>query len=243
MPDWFRLRLSHFHDSFVRPLYAWGVVGGGAAFIQGAAFLRDNFASAELQERWKAINLLPHWTWQGWAIVWLLVLLCVLFEGSYRRYRKLEVEYIEIKHRLQKIAQRRDLTYQNCNFQISQATSTSDITLNGVAVYLENVGEDLISYQIPNFFLERNGFRTALLTTGPAAEGFVHSRQTMSHSFNCPVPFSVGTIPATFRVGFSISYDNVPPVGARVTERTIEFTMSSLKPVVISNRIVAQEER
>lgn len=55
------------------------------AILQGAVFIRDEwFASAAGQYRLG--DLLPRWPWYGWVISWLVILLVVFMEGSYRVY-------------------------------------------------------------------------------------------------------------------------------------------------------------
>lgn len=58
-----------------------------AAFV----FYRDELASAEFQERAKLLNYIPHWSWQGWAIVALLIALFIALEASYRHSSSLNI--------------------------------------------------------------------------------------------------------------------------------------------------------
>ncbi|MGB8524416.1 MAG: hypothetical protein WCD43_15740, partial [Candidatus Acidiferrales bacterium] len=58
------------------PLLAWG---------------RDEFLSSDIQERWKILELLPHWHWWVWVVVFLSLLLPAVLEASYRVIRDQEV--------------------------------------------------------------------------------------------------------------------------------------------------------
>ena len=46
--------------------------------------LRDEFFSPAIQERFRLLNLIPHWQWRTWLLLILGVLLMSLLEGSYR---------------------------------------------------------------------------------------------------------------------------------------------------------------
>lgn len=88
---WLTNRISHLHEAFLTPLWAWGwTIALG--LVSGLAWLRDEFWSADLAARYRFVNFLPHWSLAWWVVAWVTALWFVLFEGSFRRVRELKRE-------------------------------------------------------------------------------------------------------------------------------------------------------
>lgn len=67
----------------------WGKWVGLAWFLLSAfPFVRDEFWRPDDENRWKLINLVPHWSLAIWATITLALLLAWLYESSYRSSAK-----------------------------------------------------------------------------------------------------------------------------------------------------------
>ncbi|PLZ01142.1 hypothetical protein CY652_17830 [Burkholderia sp. WAC0059] len=63
----------------------WGKWVGLAWFVLTAfPFVRDEFWRPDDENRWKLINLVPHWSLPMWSAVTLALLLAWVYEASYR---------------------------------------------------------------------------------------------------------------------------------------------------------------
>jgi hypothetical protein len=89
-------RFQHLYSALIRPAWAWVIVGGFAV-ISALTWARDEFLSLEQQEAWKIPQLLPHWSIETWTIVGLIVVLILLFEGSFRRQAAIGAELATFK--------------------------------------------------------------------------------------------------------------------------------------------------
>lgn len=54
------------------------------------ATIRDNFIPVEYRQAWDTIRLIPKWDLTAWVLVFVLIVLVGLFEGSFRLRRELD---------------------------------------------------------------------------------------------------------------------------------------------------------
>jgi hypothetical protein len=75
-------RLTFAKQALWKPL-VWGIstVFGVLWILE---FIRDEFFPPAIQEQFRLLNLIPHWYWRTWLLVFLGILLVSLLEGSYR---------------------------------------------------------------------------------------------------------------------------------------------------------------
>ena len=76
-------RFRHIYVIAIRPIWTLFVLGL-VSMISLAAFVRDEFLSRDQSERYKLLNMLPDWPWEAWAIIFLVGIIFVVLEGSYR---------------------------------------------------------------------------------------------------------------------------------------------------------------
>jgi hypothetical protein len=89
-------RAGHFHVIVLRPVWAW-LVTGLLGLVSLLAFVRDEFLSPAVAERFRFLRWAPMWPWYCWALAFAAAILAVVFEGSFRaaegqRARILELE-------------------------------------------------------------------------------------------------------------------------------------------------------
>lgn len=103
-------RLKHVYLVVVRPVWTW-LIAGLLTMMSLAAFLRDEFLTGEQKESWKLLNVLPHWSWELWAIIFLAILILVVLEGSYRldRERQAKISALEAKNELADLRKQKPL--------------------------------------------------------------------------------------------------------------------------------------
>jgi hypothetical protein len=234
-------RLRHIGVVLIHPIWAWVIIGP-LSLISLLAWLRDEFLSPSWQEKLKILNILPDWDWRTWAIAAAGVLIAAMLEGSYQAFRKVEIERSQFYDDLQAISLDRPLAYVNShfNFQMDNYNNrTAYIT--SWNIILENLSDRMIKFDIVDSFIQHGDDRPDNLA--PVSNGaFIHARQQMQHATVPERPIFIGNIPSAFVIGFSIKYDNVPPIRQRITSREIEFNVNSLMPVSISNVIISQSE-
>lgn len=83
-----------------------------------------------------------------------------------------------------------------------------------------NISDRNIFYKFADLFLVYEGNKmTISLPSG--AGGYIQARQEISYGFSVK-DIIIQNFPATLAVGFSIEYDNVPPIRERGTKRVIQ---------------------
>jgi hypothetical protein len=81
MANWLTRRLVIWKDAYWR----LGAKIVSIAFaVLGVLLTLREFLPPEMQAKLQVFALLPTWTWQGWAIFALVILLALALEGTYR---------------------------------------------------------------------------------------------------------------------------------------------------------------
>ncbi|HUA01348.1 MAG TPA: hypothetical protein VMB02_13525 [Candidatus Aquilonibacter sp.] len=60
------------------------LIGAGFTVVSALTWARDEFLSAETQEKWKIPKVVPRWHWSVWAAIGLVALLVAVLKSSYR---------------------------------------------------------------------------------------------------------------------------------------------------------------
>ncbi|RYG56654.1 hypothetical protein EON80_29130 [bacterium] len=87
----------------------------------------------------------------------------------------------------------------------------------------ENVGIHLVSYCLEDFTIEIDG---QIQTTTPPPQTVFQQPATRGH-FDCRLssPITIPSFPSTVKVGFSYSYDTVPPTKVRRTGGVLRYVL------------------
>jgi hypothetical protein len=232
-------RARHFHDSLLRPLWSWIAVGLVGVLGTGA-WLRDEFLDAEHQRRLQYVNFLPHWPWHGWALALVSCLVVVLFEGSYRVRKTIDVELEELRDRLAKIGLKRPVYLGQATFDISVDAETGNNTLKSLSFLVHNSGDDLMTYHFQPESFKLNGVE---LTDDSSSDwSFVGpgSQQGFRYEFLAKPEIWHNDI---LVAQFWVETDNVPPVSVRRSFHKIKYdVVRATNPVRIIDGYLDRRE-
>jgi hypothetical protein len=149
--------------------------------------------------------------------------------------------YSEQHHTLAEIGSDRPFDYDRLNLEL-QRTSTPNVYFATVTLGFKNVGEKGISYKINNIYLTFNGIEATNIAQLHKAV-FLPAHQTRTYTFATFENVRIEKMPIKLLFGWSIEYDNLPPVAKRITERDIEDTVVSVAPVMNHDLILREEEK
>jgi hypothetical protein len=178
---------------------------------------------------------LPIWEWA--ILVFVAGFVCAVF----RVYRSARLDAKALNAQLVQIGLDRPLTFVVPNFG---AVKISDgFLIKRIEFVFENRSDRMISYNVVTLDASVNGI---IVAHGPAASGFGYISGRDKTAYSLEVSQGDGffvTLPITLDMSFGVEYDNVPAISKRVTERTVQYVISSIEPMIAKNVITKYAEK
>jgi len=76
-------RASHFSEILLRRAWSLSFAVIFSAFAAAITW-RDELLSPETAQKWRVLNMMPHWDWGWWVLISAAVILAILIDGSFR---------------------------------------------------------------------------------------------------------------------------------------------------------------
>jgi hypothetical protein len=100
---WFKERASHFCEIVLKRIW-WLVFAIFFSAVSAAITWRDELLPPEIAQKYRVLNMIPHWEWGWWILISATAILLVLVDGSFRIHadlkKKHEGEIDSLKHEL-----------------------------------------------------------------------------------------------------------------------------------------------
>ncbi len=227
-------RLSHLRAILSRPDRVW-TIPLACALLAATALVRDGVPADSPLRPWLAAISLG-WSPLGWLALFALGLATVLFEGSYRDHRALALK-------LGAVSRERPLAFMDCDFAVDVAAirQRQVLRLTGWSLTFKNLGRRLLRFEVEEAWLKA-GDRIGHHTPGAAVDANASPLVEVTHRVEFEEPLEIGPVPASFVVGFTVHYDNVPAVGRRTLIREIRYDVSALLPITSRSVVLRREE-
>jgi len=188
------------------------------------------------------VNMFPKITSGRVALVVVLTIIALrLLAAPYWLHEQVLAERNNLQGTLTKIAIGRplDFTGEHVDFIY---TGKDRANVN-VTLILTNRGPEMLVYKFTKAYLHWEGAKEVPVPAKAIADK-VYIPGGSQRSFSFPtVPNANTTLPIKMRMGWVISYDNLPPVALRTSVRDIEDTITSISPEVEQSHILHQEEK
>lgn len=84
-------RLKVWWEILALPTWKWLIVAPLGALGTGA-FIRDELLKPEIQARYKLLKLLPHFTWEWYALLIVVIIIFIVLECAFQTIQKREEE-------------------------------------------------------------------------------------------------------------------------------------------------------
>jgi hypothetical protein len=175
-------------------------------------------------------GLLPNlttWKTAAWVVSAIVALRLVL--APYWMHEETIKRATDALTKLEYISLERALGFADPDFDFRQRTSSSTVEITKLGIHLENLGEQMLKYEIKDIYLERSSGVRAHIAIATGRTSFALAKSQTSRRYD--VEWDVGPLPASLIIGISVSYDNVPPVRNRITGRRIKIVLRSIRPV------------
>jgi hypothetical protein len=120
-----------------------------------------------------------------------------------------------------------------------------DWIIERIELGFENTGAERISWTLSEFFFEYQGVRTDVPLPAGAGKYCLLAREAIDYSFDVPglqIQLKALRVPTTIRFGFSVEYDNIPPLKVRRTKRILDCNVRMLRPIDYDVDIIKQIE-
>lgn len=213
-----------------------------ASILGGLALLRDEFLPSDVAAKFKILSFLPHLSAGWWTSIALLAFVLIVLEGAYRSAREGEKNATAVAEKLELICQERPFAYSNMEFDFLERNGFGGpVEVTRMGLIFENRGDRMIRYRIDDVFLSFNGILAKADEKFMSTGSYVQAQSSMTYSFDVS-DLVVSGLPAKIEIGFSVEYDNVPPVRRRITRRKILYTLRSIRPVSFHSVIVDEAE-
>jgi hypothetical protein len=165
---------------------------------------------------------------------WIIAAGCLILSG-YQLWKPERTKAIELQRQLARISEDRPLSFTGLSLgrYIQPRPPYGDWLIERIELGFENTGAQRLRWTIKDFFYEDRGIRTAIPLPAGAGKYSLPPREAMDYGFDVPglqIQLQALRVPTTIRFGFTVEYDNIPPLNVRHMKRLIESNIRTLRP-------------
>jgi hypothetical protein len=234
-------RLRHFHVIVLRPLWAWislivfGLVGGLITF-------RDELLPADTAKNLRILAMLPHWAWGWWVMCLGIVVLLVVFEGSFRAHRDVKKEVADLLEKLTLVGQERPITFSGPVLPQIEKQDDGSYIIKRLGAKLKNAGTKVMRCQILHLSYDF-GIGEMDLLNGSAGNILLQGAEEAFYAVQSSPGIHINAFPFNTKIKIILEYDNIPEVSKRTHETIMNFVFLSFEPFLDDNTIIFRDER
>jgi len=173
----------------------------------------------------------PSW-WIALAI-FVISLFVLLVRMPYRLYAEQRTVIHSLNDRLARISEDRPLSFNGLSLgrYVQPHPPHGDWIIERIDLGFENTGAERMSWTLADFFLEYQGTRKTIPPPVGAGRYCLLAREANDYGFDVrglKIQLQPLRVPTTIRFGFTIDYDNVPPVRVRRMRRILDCNIRRL---------------
>jgi hypothetical protein len=161
--------------------------------------------------------------------LWATAAGCLIL-SAYQLWKPERTKAVELQSQLAKISEDRPLSFTGLALSrwYAHDFTRGDWVIERIELGFENTGAQRLRWTITEFFFEYGRTRTAIPLPVGAGKYGLPPRESMNYGFDVP-GLQVG-VPTNVRFGFTVEYDNIPPLNTRRMRRIIECRIRALWP-------------
>jgi hypothetical protein len=174
-----------------------------------------------------------HPSWLIALAIFLVSLLVLLVRIPYGLYAEQRTFINERNEKLARISEDRPLIFNGLSIgrYVQPHPPHGDWIIERIELGFENTGAERICWTLPELFFDYQGTRRTIPLPAVAGRYCLVARASMDYGFDVPglqIPLQPLRVPTTIRFGFTVEYDNIPPVNVRRIRRVLDCSIRRL---------------
>jgi hypothetical protein len=178
--------------------------------------------------------------------IFLISLFVLLVRVPYRLYAEQRTTMNGLNDQIARITEDRPLSFTGLSIEhcVQARPPYGEWNIERIELGFENTGGQRISWTFTELFFEYGGTRKDIPLPDGAGRFCLLARESVDYGFDMPgLQIQVQALRrTTIRFGFSVEYDNVPPLKVRRMKRILDCGVRSLRPMDYEVNIIEQVE-
>ncbi len=178
--------------------------------------------------------------------LWVTAAGCLIL-SAYSLWKTERTKVQDLQTQLAKIREDRPLSFTGLALErcVQPRPPYGEWIIERIELGFENTGAERISWTLKEFFFEYGGTRRDVPLPAAAGRYCLLAREAVDYGFDVPglqIQVKPLGVPTTVRFGFSVEYDNVPPLKVRRMGRVIDCNIRNPRPTDPDWNIIEQRE-